>query len=184
MRLFQYRDKKGARREIYETGLRLARRFKDTGALLIINDHADIAAAVGADGVHLGQDDLPIEDARTVLGPDHIIGISTHSTEQALAAQSGGADYIGFGPVFPTATKHAGPAMGLSALRIVSRMVSVPVLAIGGISRTTAAATVTAGASGVAVIGAVLAAGNRRAAARDMIATIEALRKTSDRRDG
>ncbi len=158
-------------------GIRLVRRIREAGARLIINDHADIAAAVDADGVHLGQDDLPLEDARLMLGPERIIGISTHSLGQAMAAQAGGADYIGFGPVFPTATKDAGPALGADALRTVCRMVTVPVLAIGGITRDTAAAAVQAGAAGIAVISGILAAKDRQAASRDLLSAIEQTRK-------
>lgn len=177
VRLFQYRDKKGSRRELYETGTRLLRRIRESGARLIINDQADIAAAVDADGVHLGQDDLPLEDARLLLGPERIIGISTHSPAQAMAAQAGGADYIGFGPVFPTPTKDAGPALGTDALRTVCSMVTLPVLAIGGITVDTAGRAVLAGAAGVAVISGILAAQNRQTASRDLISAIEQTRK-------
>lgn len=177
MRLFQYRDKKGSRREAYETGARLLRRIRTADARLIINDHADIAAALDADGVHLGQDDLPLEDARLLLGPERIIGISTHSPEQAMAAQAGVADYIGFGPVFPTGTKDAGPALGVDALRTVCRMVTVPVLAIGGITRSTAGEAILAGAAGIAVISGILAAEDKRAASRQLLNALEHARK-------
>ncbi len=113
---FQYRNKNGTRREIYEAALRLTPVLRASGALFILNDHADIAAAVGADGVHLGQDDLPIAVARRILGPEALIGISTHNLDQARAAQSAGADYIGFGPVYRTATKDAGAVQGLENL--------------------------------------------------------------------
>lgn len=156
----------------------MLRRIREAGARLIINDHADIAAAVGADGVHLGQDDLPLGDARLLLGPERIIGISTHSPEQAMAAQAGGADYIGFGPVFPTSTKDAGLALGTDALRTVCSMVTLPVLAIGGITVDTAGRAVLAGAAGVAVISGILAAKNRQTASRDLISAIEQTRKT------
>ncbi|MGE5751356.1 MAG: thiamine phosphate synthase, partial [Nitrospirota bacterium] len=105
VRFFQYRNKRGTRREIYEISLQLIPLAREAGALFIVNDHADIALAVDADGVHLGQDDLPIEHARNLLGSGKLIGISTHSPDQAKAAKAGGADYIGFGPVFRTSTK-------------------------------------------------------------------------------
>ena len=166
---FQYRNKNGTRREIYETALRLARVVRTSGALFILNDHADIAAAVGADGVHLGQDDLPIAAARGILGPKALVGISTHSLEQARAAQAAGADYIGFGPVYPTRTKDAGAVQGLENLAAVAAAVSIPVIAIGGITRDTIGDVMRAGAGGAAVIGALCAAGDIPSAAAELI---------------
>jgi thiamine-phosphate pyrophosphorylase len=138
-----------------------------------VNDHADIAAAAGADGVHLGQDDLPLEFARKLLGPDKLIGISTHSLEQGEASQAGGADYIGFGPVFPTATKDAGPVQGIDDLRHIRRKIRVPILAVGGITRKNAGEVIGAGADGVAVITAVLSAPDITAASEELIGEIQ-----------
>src|SRR5512141_1778009 len=104
VRVVQYRDKERTRREIYEEAARLRELTLRIGAMLIINDHADIALAVDADGVHLGQDDLPLEDARKIMGKK-IVGISTHTLEEAKQADEAGADYIGFGPIFHTTTK-------------------------------------------------------------------------------
>ncbi len=118
----------------------------------IVNDHADIAAAVDADGVHLGQDDLPIEFARKLLGKDKLIGISTHSLEQARAAEAAGADYIGFGPIFTTSTKDAGQTQGIQNLTIIKNSVAIPVIAIGGINQANVQVIAQAGADGVAVI--------------------------------
>lgn len=115
-----------------------------------MNDHADIAAAVDADGVHLGQDDLPIAAARKIVG-QRIVGISTHSVVEAVAAAAAGADYIGFGPIFATATKDAGAPKGIAAIREVCDAVSIPVIAIGGITAEQCPAVFAAGASGVAV---------------------------------
>ena len=154
---FQYRNKNGTRREIYETALRLAQVIRASGALFILNDHADIAAAVGADGVHLGQEDLPLAAARSMLGPEALIGISTHSLEQARAAQTAGADYIGFGPIYPTRTKDAGVVQGLTTLSSVAAAVSIPVIAIGGITRDSIGDIMRTGAGGAAVIGAICA---------------------------
>ena len=134
-----------------------------------MNDHVDIAAAVGADGVHLGQDDLPIAAARRILGPEALVGISTHSLEQARAAQAAGADYIGFGPVYPTRTKDAGAVQGLENLAAVAAAVSIPVIAIGGITRDTIGDVMRAGAGGAAVIGALCAAGDIPSAAAELI---------------
>lgn len=137
--------------------------------MFIVNDHADIARAADAHGVHLGQDDLPIEVARKVIGPEGIIGISTHSLEQARAAAAAGADYIGFGPVFRTATKDAGPVQDLEMLRAVRSEVAVPIIAIGGIDAKNAAEVIATGADGIAVISAVLDAPDIEAAAKDLV---------------
>jgi thiamine-phosphate pyrophosphorylase len=169
IRLFQYRDKRGTRRTIHAAALRLAAMAREAGAVFLVNDHADIALSADADGVHLGQDDLTIEAARKVLGPDRIIGISTHRVDQARAAASAGADYIGFGPVFRTGTKVAGPAQGTELLAQVRREVSVPLMAIGGISRENAGAVFAAGADGIAVISAVLDAPDVEAAAKGLV---------------
>jgi thiamine-phosphate pyrophosphorylase len=156
IRFFQYRSKHSSRRDIYDTSLGLAAIARKSGALFIVNDHADIAAACGAHGVHLGQDDLPLTDARRLTGPDMFIGISTHSREQARNAEAAGADYIGFGPVFPTTTKDAGRTQGIGAVTSIRQAVSIPVIAIGGITRDNLEAVLNAGADGIAVISAIL----------------------------
>jgi thiamine-phosphate pyrophosphorylase len=124
------------------------------GALLIINDRADIAKLVHAAGVHLGQEDLPVAAARAILGPDAIIGWSTHSADQAeAAAREGVADYIGFGPIFPTSSKQRpDPVRGLDGLREVRRRVALPIVAIGGITTETLPEVLAAGADAVAMI--------------------------------
>jgi thiamine-phosphate diphosphorylase len=156
IRFFQYRSKHSSRRAIYETSLELAATARASGALFILNDHADIAVASGAHGVHLGQDDLPIEEARRITGREMFIGISTHSRDQAQKAQCAGADYIGFGPVFRTATKEAGKARGIDAITSIKQSVSIPVIAIGGIDKGNVPAVLEAGADGIAVISAIL----------------------------
>lgn len=173
VRFFQYRNKRGTRREKYEVSLQLIPLAREAGALFIVNDHADIALAVDADGVHLGQDDLPIEHARNLLGSGKLIGISTHSSDQAKAAEAGGADYIGFGPVFRTSTKDAGPVQGIETISVIRRMVSLPVIAIGGITLANVGEAVRAGADGVAVISSVLSAPDRKIAAVKMIREIQ-----------
>jgi thiamine-phosphate pyrophosphorylase len=166
---FQYRSKNGARKDIYETALMLAQIAGNAKACFIVNDHADIAAAVDADGVHLGQDDLPIEFARKLLGRNKLIGISTHSLEQARAAEAAGADYLGFGPIFKTSTKDAGQTQGIENLTIVKSAVAVPVIAIGGINQANIQFVAQAGADGAAVISVVLAAPDIRLAAEQLI---------------
>jgi len=169
----QYRNKSDTRRTICETSLRLARTAQKAGALFIVNDHADIAAAVDADGVHLGQDDLPIEYARKLLGRKKIIGISTHSIDQAVTAQSSGADYIGFGPLFKTSTKDAGAVQGIDMLSVIKKTVSIPVIAIGGINHANVQEVMRAGADGAAIISAVLSASNIKQAAEEMLRIIQ-----------
>lgn len=150
IRIVQYRDKDRSRREFYAEALRLRELTRSFNALLIINDHADIAAAVEADGLHLGQDDLPLPEARTIVGTMPI-GLSTHSLGQAREAEAAGADYIGFGPLFHTTTKDAGRPQGLDNLGLITQNVRVPVVAIGGISLETAASVFNAGARAIAV---------------------------------
>jgi thiamine-phosphate pyrophosphorylase len=147
--------------------------MRRSGAAFIVNDHPDIAMAVEADGVHLGQDDLPVEVARKLMGGSRIIGVSTHSVEQARAAQSAGADYIGFGPIFTTRTKDAGPRQGIEGLRQVRKAVTLPVIAIGGINSGNLDEVLKAGADGVAVISAILSAPDPYDTAREMVDRIQ-----------
>ena len=174
VRFFQYRSKKADRRAIYETSLQLAATASPAGALFIVNDHVDIAVAVEADGVHLGQDDFPIGEARTIIGGNKFIGISTHSREQALAAEEAGADYIGYGPVFRTSTKDAGALQGTAGVQSITQAVSIPVVAIGGINCGNVLSVIDAGADSVAVISAVLAAPDLKKAAADMVKLLSA----------
>ena len=150
VKCIQYREKDLPRREIYVNAVKFRELTRLFDATLIINDHADIALAVDADGVHLGQDDLPLKEARKIMG-SRIIGISTHNLDQAKEAELGGADYIGFGPVFHTTTKDAGTPKGIDNVRIVKENVSIPVVAIGGISLDNIISVVEAGADSVAL---------------------------------
>jgi thiamine-phosphate pyrophosphorylase len=164
--VIQLRDKESSDSKLLEKGLELRRltRFKDIP--LIINDRVDIALAVDADGVHLGQDDLPVSTARKLLGPGKIIGLSVFSLEQARQARRQGADYIGVGPVFDTRTKEdAARPVGLELLRRVSREIDLPWVAIGGINMSNVSEVIETGAKGVAVVSAVVSAPDVRAAA-------------------
>ena len=158
----QLRGKDITLRGIYNEAVFLRKLTNDYSAALIINDHADVALVTEADGVHLGQQDLPIKEARDVLGREKIIGISTHSLEQAIEAQKNGADYIGFGPIFHTETKDAGSARGLDALREVRRHIYIPIVAIGGIKLDDVEDVLCAGADAIAVVSGILASGNIR----------------------
>ena len=147
-------------------------------ALLIINDRADIAKLVDAAGVHLGQDDLPVAAARQILGPDKIIGLSTHNIAQAeAAAREGIADYIGFGPIFPTRSKeHPDPVQGLDGLLRVRARVALPIVAIGGIASSTVGEVLAAGADAVAMISEIVRASDVEAKVRELLATQSATR--------
>lgn len=158
--------------------LAIAREVRDIcrqyDCLLIINDRADIALAVNADGVHVGQEDMPLAAARKVLGPDKIIGVSTHDPEQALLAERGGADYIGFGPLFGTNTKATGyTARGLDHLREMRVLVRLPIVAIGGITTERAASALAAGADAVAMISDLVLASDVAAKVKEILARIQ-----------
>lgn len=152
----QYREKNKSRREIYKEAVILRNLTAAFKASLIVNDHADIAIAVDADGVHLGQEDLPIKEARKILGEKKIIGISTHNLEQAIEAEAGGADYIGFGPVFHTKTKDAGDPKGIAMIKEIKKHLKIPIVAIGGINLENLKSVMDAGADAVAVASAIL----------------------------
>src|ERR1700716_515283 len=154
--VIQLRKKTMPKGDQYTIGLALRRLTRLHGALLIVNDHADIAIAVDADGVHLGQDDLPPSVVRELPGfRGRLIGRSTHSLEQARAAMDEGADYIAVGPVFPTPTKAGRPAVGTSLVSEVAAIADRPFVAVGGIDHDNAATVVGAGARALAVVRAV-----------------------------
>lgn len=154
VRLIQLRDKKSNSREIYAASVQMQQAARREGAIFIVNDRLDIAWAAGADGVHLGQDDLPAEIAHRILPDGMIIGISTHSIEQVARADQKPVDYIAFGPIFATKNKEApDPVVGLAGLAEARRTTGKPLVAIGGITSENAPAVIAAGADSVAVIG-------------------------------
>jgi thiamine-phosphate pyrophosphorylase len=154
----QVRDKSAPAGEFYESVAEVMSFARERSAKIIVNDRVDIALAAGADGVHLGQADLPASEARKILGPDAIIGVSTHSIEQFRAALDLLVDYIAIGPIFATRTKQDhDPVVGLDLLKEVGSMAGrMPVVAIGGINLSNAASVLEAGAESVAVISDVL----------------------------
>jgi thiamine-phosphate pyrophosphorylase len=178
----QYREKGETRRTIYQEALRLRELTRSFGAVLIINDHADIALAVDADGVHLGQEDLPLNEARRIMG-GKIIGISTHDLSQARHAEKGGADYIGFGPIFHTTTKDAGAPKGTDSIRMIKGAVGIPLVAIGGISPDNAASVFEAGADAAAVATAICR-GDIRENAGKFLSLLKASGISEQRRPG
>jgi len=169
--LLQLRLKFAATRAFVEMGRELRQRCSQAGALLIINDRCDIAKLVGADGVHLGQDDLAPADARAILGPGAVIGFSTHNHAQlANAVRDDACDYLAFGPVFATASKRdPDPATGLDALRDAVAACDQPLVAIGGIGRESLTDVLACGAAAAAVIGAITNAPDPAVATRDLL---------------
>jgi thiamine-phosphate pyrophosphorylase len=159
VRLLQYRDKTGTSRRLFEASCEIAEQAKRANALFVVNDRADIARAAGAGGVHLGQEDLPVELARRVLAPGQWIGISTHTLWQVEEAESSSADYVAFGPIFATRSKEQpDPVVGLDGLRQARGLTRKPLVAIGGITLENAPEVIAAGADSVAVIHDLLAA--------------------------
>lgn len=154
-KLIQLRDKEATAKEMMEGARECLELTRVAGAKLIINDRVDVAMVTGADGVHLGQDDLTVAEARALLGPDKIIGISTHSLAQVEAALTTSANYIAVGPIFRTTTKaNPDPIVGLELLRQARSLTSLPLVAIGGITPATAPEVCAAGADSIAVISA------------------------------
>lgn len=159
VRLIQYRDKRSCAVAVFETCKVLAQEIRQQGGLFLVNDRADIALAAGAHGVHVGQEDLPAEFARRVVGPARWVGISTHNHSQVHEAEASSADYIGFGPIFETRSKEKpGKLVGLEGLREVRKATTKPLVAIGGITVQNTRSVIDAGADAVAVIHDLIAA--------------------------
>jgi thiamine-phosphate diphosphorylase len=179
--IVQVRGKDCTGAELVRVGHQARDLTRRHGGLLIVNDRVDVALAVSADGAHVGQDDLPARDARLLLGPDRLLGVSARTVDEAVRAARDGADYIGFGPVFSTATKgDAGAARGLEELSRACRAVAVPIVAIGGITADNAVAVIAAGAAGVAVIAAVVTAPDMTAATRALLQAITGPHRADD----
>lgn len=174
--LFQLRDKSASDDELLAAAERARAACAAASALFIVNDRPDLAAACGADGVHVGQDDTPVAAAREAVGPAAIVGLSTHSIEQARAGAVSGADYIAVGPVHATPTKEGRPAIGLDPARFAAANVDLPWFAIGGIDAETIGAVAQAGAQRVVVVRAIAAADDPEAAARELRAAVEGVR--------
>jgi len=170
----QIREKSCGTRAFIDEALSIQAILKKKRVPLIINDRVDVALAVGADGVHLGQQDMPIGLARKIVGSSLIIGISAESTDDALRAEQEGADYIGISPVFATRTKpDTAPPLGLSGVTEIRRRVDIPLVGIGGINRQNGASVITAGADGIAVVSAIVSAADPGEAARELKHIIE-----------
>jgi thiamine-phosphate pyrophosphorylase len=162
----QLREKDCSTREFVQQALAIKDFLRNRRIPLIINDRLDVAQAVKADGVHLGQTDMPLEMAKEILGDSMIIGISAESLEDAIAAERGGADYLGVSPIYATPTKtDTAPPLGLAGLREIRKAVRLPLVGIGGLNRQNCAEVIRSGADGVAVVSAIVAADDPEAAA-------------------
>lgn len=172
--LLQLRDKEATSRTLLAKAEAILARARPAGVPLIVNDRVDIAWAAGADGVHLGPDDLPPRQARALLGPERLIGVSAGTVEEAQAAAAEGADYLGTGAVYGTQSKaDAGAAVGPARLTAVKAAAGLPVVAIGGVHVENAAEAIAHGADGVAVITAVVGRPDIVAAARQLRAVVD-----------
>ena len=170
--LLQLREKELSGREFYELAVDVRRMTSEAGTLLIVNDRLDIALAVGADGVHLGQDDLPVDRARRIA-PDLVIGASSHSIEEARQAEDSGASYVNIGPLFPTDTKDwNADFLGIEGLKHISPHVTIPFTVMGGIKKDHIPALKEAGARTIAVVTAVTRAADPKQAAVDLLSAI------------
>ena len=162
IKIIQLREKNRSKKEIFNEALVLKALTTKQNSALIINDYIDIALAVNADGVHLGQEDMPVPEARRIMGRKKIIGVSTHSLRQAQKAENEGADYIGFGPIFHTGTKDAGQPRGLKALQKVKEHINIPIVAIGGIKSGNIKDVLMSGADAAAIASGILSGNIRR----------------------
>jgi thiamine-phosphate pyrophosphorylase len=175
VRLVQYRNKQASARELLHTSRELSELLRPRGVLFIVNDRPDVAFLSGADGVHVGQEDLGVEQTRTVAGPGKWVGISTHDLAQFRAAAATSADYIAVGPIFSTSTKvNPDPVVGTGFIHQVRELTDKAIVAIGGITLDRAAGVIEAGADGVAVGSDILGAADPGARARQYIEMLEA----------
>jgi thiamine-phosphate pyrophosphorylase len=181
VQLIQLRDKRASAAKIYEVAQKLVEMLAPAGVRAIINDRPDIAAMVGAAGTHVGQEDLPVEEARQICASPRWVGVSTHNLEQFRLAALTSADYIAVGPIFPTATKeNPDPVVGLEFLRAARKLTKKPLVAIGGITVESAAVVFEAGADSVAVIHDLLSVADPGRRAREFLTIADNVRKMSD----
>lgn len=181
VKLLQYRSKTASARALLETSRGLAAELLPRGVSFLVNDRPDVAALSGADGVHVGQEDLPVELARRVVGPEKWVGVSTHNEEQFREAILTSADYVAVGPIFETSTKaNPDPVVGIEFVRRMRKLTLKPLVAIGGVTLEWAAALIEAGADSVAVIGDILKAADPAARAAKYVETLEGVRSRAN----
>jgi thiamine-phosphate pyrophosphorylase len=180
VRLLQYRNKSAPARQYLHSSRKLAEVLLPVGMSFFVNDRPDVAFLAGASGVHIGQDDLDVEQARQVTGLGKLAGVSTHNLEQFQRAAASSADYIAVGPIFGTSSKaNPDPVVGLDLLRKVRPLTDKPVVAIGGISLERAASAIEAGADSVAVISGILSAADPAQRASQYIETLESAKRAA-----
>jgi thiamine-phosphate pyrophosphorylase len=173
--LLQYRNKGASARELFESSKRLSSLLIPQGVTFVVNDRADVAFAAEASGVHVGQEDLRAEAARSVIGAEKLIGVSTHNLDQFKDAAASSADYVAVGPVFSTSTKaNPDPLVGIELIRRARRLTDKPIVAIGGITLESAAEVIRAGADSIAVISDILLAPDPGLRARQYIELLDA----------
>lgn len=177
--VIQYREKSLSFKKLYQTAIEIKKLTDASDIPLIINDRMDLAMAVRASGVHLGQDDADLRIARDLLGEDAVIGITVGNIEQAVQAEKGGADYLGVSPIFPTPSKDdAGSPIGCQTLKAIKDQVQVPLVAIGGITPDNVSQVIESGADGIAVISAIANQPDPEAAASDLLKRIKAVKSS------
>jgi thiamine-phosphate pyrophosphorylase len=175
VRAVQMREKELSTRERFELGMRLRQTTNGFGARLFVNGDAALALAIGADGVHLPQDGLPADVCRRLVGPEMLIGVSTHTMEEALEAEEKGADFMTYGPVYYTPSKaQYGEPVGIESLRAVCGTVRLPVFALGGIKTDNVVDVLSAGAAGIAMISAILGESDIEQAASQLVGKLQA----------
>lgn len=176
-RIVQYREKDKSTKEMVSEASEIKRICGDH-AIFLVNDRIDVALAVDADGVHIGQDDMPIETARKLLGPEKIIGLSVSTIDEAIQAEGNGADYVGVGPIFNTSTKtDAGKGIGPSKIKDIKNKISIPVVAIGGINKDNCSSVVENGADSVVAISAIVCSDNVKKETKSFIDLIIEIKK-------
>ena len=181
--VIQLRDKVCSPRELVRTGREIRAITRRAGATFLVNDRLDVAIACGADGVHLGQDDMRCDTARQLAPPGFIIGVSVCTIEEAMDAERNGADYVALSPTFDTGSKgNAGPGLGLRLLGVIRSAVGIPVIAVGGVGPGNAGRAIDAGAEGIAVISAVVSQPDITAAARGLAGIVAQAKERRGRR--
>lgn len=180
VKIIQLRDKIMSKKQLISVARELQILCKERGVLFIINDYLDIALAVKADGLHIGQEDLPVETARQLLPLDTLLGVSAATHEDVREAENAGADYIGVGSIFPTSSKNNIDVVGLERLKQIRLLTSLPLVAIGGINKNNAKAVLSAGADSICIINAILGAADINFAAREIIQIIEDKNEKTD----
>lgn len=173
----QLREKKLSKEAFLQEAKEMKQLAEKYKVPFVINDNIEIAQKSGADGVHVGQDDMPVEEVRKIFGEDKIIGVSAHNVEEALKAQKGGADYLGVGAVCQTATKSDASVVSMEEMKKICESVSIPVVAIGGIHKDNLSMLENTGVDGIAVVSAIFAAKDIKEAARELFAKVSKIKE-------